>query len=50
LCFFVFPSHDHEVVTVKAVERIQFHVPTVERDAFMKCSDIATAIGLITKP
>jgi len=43
-------NFEHEVVTVKAVERIQFHVPTVERDAFMKCSDIAAALTAITKP
>jgi len=41
-------NFEHEVVTIKAVERLQFHVPTIERDAFMKCSDIATALGLIT--
>jgi HK97 family phage major capsid protein len=43
-------NFEHEVVTVKAVERIQFHVPTVERDAFMKCDDIATALTDITAP
>ena len=41
-------NFEHEVVTIKAVERLQFHVSTIERDAFMKCSDIATALGLIT--
>tara|TARA_R110000772_G_scaffold9622_6_gene31544 strand:+ start:2926 stop:4164 length:1239 start_codon:yes stop_codon:yes gene_type:complete len=41
-------NFEHEVVTIKAVERLQFHVPTIQRDAFMKCSDIATALGLIT--
>ena len=41
-------NFEHEVVTIKAVERLQFHVSIIERDAFMKCSDIATALGAIT--
>jgi HK97 family phage major capsid protein len=41
-------NFEHEVVTVKAVERLQFHVAVIERDAFMKCSDVATELGLIT--
>ena len=41
---------EHETVTFVAVERIQFHVPTIKRDAFMKCSDVAVAITAITKP
>jgi len=41
-------NFEHEVVTVKAVERLQFHVSNIERDAFMKCSDIATALTAIT--
>lgn len=41
---------EHETVTFVAVERIQFHVPTIKRDAFMKCSDVATAITTITAP
>lgn len=41
---------EHETVTFVAVERIQFHVPTSRRDAFMKCSDVATAITTITAP
>lgn len=43
-------NFEHEVVTVKAVERLQFHVSNIERDAFMKCSDIATALTAITAP
>jgi HK97 family phage major capsid protein len=40
---------EHETVTFVGVERLQFHVPIIKRDAFMKCSDIATAITAITK-
>jgi len=43
-------NFEHEVVTIKAVERIQFHVPTIEQNAFMKCDDIATALASITAP
>ena len=43
-------NFEHEVVTIKAVERIQFHVATIEQNAFMKCDDIATALTLITAP
>jgi HK97 family phage major capsid protein len=43
-------NFEHEVVTVKAVERMQFHVARIEQDAFMKCSDIATALTAITAP
>ena len=38
-----------ETVTIKAVERVQFHVPIIQRDAFMKCTDIAQAITDITE-
>ena len=41
---------EHETVTLVAVERLQFHVPLIRRNAFMKCSDIAAAIALILKP
>lgn len=41
---------EHELVTFVGVERLQFHVRLINRDAFMKCSDIATAITAITKP
>lgn len=43
-------NFEHEIVTIKAVERLQFHVAGVDRDAFMKCDDIATNLGLITAP
>lgn len=43
-------NFEHEIVTVKAVERLQFHVAQIEQDAFMKCTDIATALTAITKP
>lgn len=39
---------EHEIVTIKAVERMQFHVKLIDQDAFMKCSDIATALVGIT--
>ena len=41
---------EHELMTLVAVERLQFHVRLINRDAFMKCSDIAQAITDITKP
>jgi hypothetical protein len=41
-------NFEHEVVTIKAVERIQFHVATIEQNAFMKCDDIATALTDLT--
>lgn len=41
-------NFEHEVVTIKAVERIQFHVATIEQNAFMKCDDIALALTEIT--
>ena len=43
-------NFEHEIVTVKAVERLQFFVPKVHQDAFMKCTDIATALTAITAP
>jgi hypothetical protein len=43
-------NFEHEVVTIKAVERLQFHVANVNQDAFMKCEDIASALGDITHP
>ena len=42
-------NFEHEIVTVKALQRIQFFVPLVHQDAFMKCTDIATALTAITK-
>lgn len=41
-------NFETETVTVKAVERVQFHVPIIDRDAFMKCTDIAQALTDIT--
>lgn len=41
---------EHETVTFVGVERLQFHVPIIQRDAFMKCSDIEAALVLITAP
>lgn len=43
-------NFETETVTVKAVERVQFHVPIIDRDAFMKCTDIAQALTDITIP
>ena len=41
---------EHEMVTLVGVARLQFNVKIINRDAFMKCSDIATAITAITAP
>ena len=41
-------NFEHEIVTVKALQRIQFFVPAVHQDAFMKVTDIATALTAIT--
>jgi HK97 family phage major capsid protein len=41
---------EKEIVTIKAVERVQFHVPFIDRNAFMKCSDINLALSAISKP
>lgn len=41
-------NFETETVTVKAVERVQFHVSIINRDAFMKCTDIAQALTDIT--
>jgi HK97 family phage major capsid protein len=43
-------NFEHEVATIKAVQRLQFHVATVDADAFMKCDDIAAALVLLCKP
>jgi HK97 family phage major capsid protein len=40
---------EHEIVTVVAVERLQFYVRNINKDAFMKCSDITTALAAIKK-
>lgn len=39
---------EKEIVTIKAVERLQFHVKLINRDAFMKCTDIETALSALT--
>jgi translation initiation factor 6 (eIF-6) len=39
---------EHELVTLVGVERLQFNVRLIDRDAFMKCSAIDTAITAIT--
>jgi HK97 family phage major capsid protein len=41
---------EHELATIVAHERLQFHVRLINRDAFMKCSDITAAITAITNP
>jgi hypothetical protein len=41
-------NFEHEIVTLKVVERIQFHVAQINQDAFMKCTDIAQALTDIT--
>lgn len=41
---------EHELATIVAHERLQFHVRLIDRDAFMKCSDVATAVTAITAP
>lgn len=38
---------EHELVTFVGVERLQFHVRNINRDAFMKCSDITAALTAI---
>jgi len=40
---------EHELVTLVGSERLQFNVRLIDRDAFMKCSDIATAITSIKR-
>lgn len=40
---------EHETATVVAFLRSQFMVKNIEKDAFMKCSNIATALVDITK-
>lgn len=38
---------EHELVTFVGVTRLQFHVRNINRDAFMKCSDISAALAAI---
>lgn len=41
-------NFEHEIVTLKVVERVQFHVANIHKDAFMKCEDIASALADLT--
>lgn len=41
---------EHELATLVAYERVQFFVKLINRNAFMKCSNITTALTAITKP
>ncbi len=41
-------NFEHEIVTLKVVERLQFHVANINQDAFMKCTNISTALTAIT--
>ena len=43
-------NFEHEIVTLKVVERLQFHVAQINQDAFMKCTDISAALTAITAP
>lgn len=43
-------NFENEIATLKAYERLQFHVAQINRDAFMKCTDIAQALIDITAP
>lgn len=43
-------NFEHEIVTLKVVERLQFHVAQINQDAFMKCTNITTALTAITAP
>lgn len=40
---------EKQIATIQGYERLNFLVPTNWKNAFMKCSDIATAITAITK-
>lgn len=41
-------NFEHEIVTMKVIERLQFHVAQINQDAFMKCTNITTALTAIT--
>lgn len=43
-------NFETEVVTLKGYERLNLLIRNVDKNAFMKCSDVATAITAITKP
>lgn len=40
-------NFENELVTFKGVARLQFYVKNINKDAFMKCSDISTALAAI---
>ena len=40
---------EHEIVTFVGHERLQFHVRNIDRDAFLKCTDIEAALVAIAK-
>jgi len=42
-------NFEHEMVTIKALKRSQLIVKNINRDAFMKCTDIASSLTAITK-
>ena len=41
---------EREIASIKALVRLNFLVPNNLKNAFMKCSDVAAAIGAINKP
>lgn len=41
-------NFEHEIVTLKVVERLQFHVANINQNAFMKCTNITTALTALT--
>jgi len=41
-------NFEHEIVTLKVIERLQFHVANINQDAFMKCTNISTALTALT--
>ena len=41
-------NFEHEIVTLKVVERLQFHVANINQNAFMKCTNISTALTALT--
>lgn len=43
-------NFETEVATLKVYERLNFLIRNVDANAFMKCTDVATALTAITKP
>ena len=41
-------NFEHEIVTLKVIERLQFHVANINQNAFMKCTNITTALTALT--